>query len=370
MATLEEKIQVQIVVDGLRQINKRFKNFSMGLKRFRAELLGVMFAGQGMANMFKGILQPAAQLAGIFEIMNLLLGVLFLPIMLLILPFLLKMMDFFLGLSENTQIFLGAIALLGVAFGTLLGFLGAIFLAFSAVLEIFGSTAIIGALEFVITSLAGIFTSVLLPILAIVAVAVLGFWLAWKENFANIRDWVQVIVEGIKQFFKGLKTFFGGVIDFIIGLFTGDTVKILDAWERIKEGVVDIFKGLGKFILGVIVVVGISIFRGLIAVWKAVINFWKFAFVQLFNFIVDKINALIEKFNKFARKAGFTGFSLIGTIDTLDKVDKTNEEKPVDQTINFAPNVTVNASSDVDITSIVDKIGEQLRGQVDNLNRS
>jgi len=109
-----------------------------GMKGFRMEMLGVMFFGLSLTNFFKGLLKPAFETAGIFEILGTTLKVVFLPIALALMPIILKISEFFMNLSDSSKLLLGKLAILGVIFGTALFVIGQFALGIGAIILVFG----------------------------------------------------------------------------------------------------------------------------------------------------------------------------------------------------------------------------------------
>ena len=149
-------------------------------------MLSTMFFGMALQRVMQGLLQPAAQAAGIFDIWGTVLLVTFLPVMLAILPYLLQFMDFMLSLDPSIQKAIGVIVIIAAALGGLLMMLGQLALFISGGGMVFLSGMFTGmstAISGVVAVLGGAF----LPILAIVLAAIIGIVLAWKENWGNIR---------------------------------------------------------------------------------------------------------------------------------------------------------------------------------------
>ncbi len=136
------------------ELNKRFKlmrntggklglnirKLTHGFRGFRMEMLGVMFFGMGIQKFFMGLLKPAMQMAGIFDLLNVILGVVFLPIVLALLDPLLKLGNWLMNLSDSSKLMIGKIVLFGAALGGALFFvgmfalgIGSLILAFSGV---------------------------------------------------------------------------------------------------------------------------------------------------------------------------------------------------------------------------------------------
>lgn len=87
-------------------------------REFRMELLGIMFGAKMVANAMGNLLQPALSITGIFDLLNTVLTVMFLPTALDLLDFFIYFAEFFIGLPEPVQKLLGEFAMLMFAFFT------------------------------------------------------------------------------------------------------------------------------------------------------------------------------------------------------------------------------------------------------------
>ena len=101
--------------------------------RFNMELLSVMFAGMALQRAMMGLLQPAFEAAGIFEIWSTILTVLFLPTAIALLPIILSIGQFLMGLPGPIKLAIGALVLLGAALGTGMLMFGQIGLAIKGI---------------------------------------------------------------------------------------------------------------------------------------------------------------------------------------------------------------------------------------------
>src|SRR3990167_894163 len=100
------KANVTIANTGARLAN-RFRMLTHGMRGFRMEMLSVMFFGMGINRFFSGLLQPAMEAAGIFELISTTLQILFLPVALMLLDVLMPILDWFLNLPEGVQVAIG-----------------------------------------------------------------------------------------------------------------------------------------------------------------------------------------------------------------------------------------------------------------------
>lgn len=128
-------------------------------KKFKFEYLGLMFAAMALSRALNGLLRPALEATGIFELINTTLLILFLPVILLLLPYLIKILKFFMGLSNETKVMIGSFVVLGAIVAGLV-------LAFSQAVLAVASLAII------FTSGFTAFTILIKVVLVLVAVAI------------------------------------------------------------------------------------------------------------------------------------------------------------------------------------------------------
>ncbi len=91
-----------------------------GMRGFRMELLGVMFFGMSVQRLFTGLLRPALEVFGVFDLWQSMLTILFLPAGEKVMNWMIKLFDWFSQLSPEAKSAISEIALLGVAVGTVL----------------------------------------------------------------------------------------------------------------------------------------------------------------------------------------------------------------------------------------------------------
>jgi methyl-accepting chemotaxis protein len=129
--------------------------------RFRMELLGVLFFGMAVQRMFSGLMRPALQAAGVFDIWRSILEILFLPIALDVTEALVKILEKVSKMPESTKKAIGVIALLGFVFGTLLLIIGTVGLGISSLAMFFAN---FGLQLLIIISALGVFITLLAAI--------------------------------------------------------------------------------------------------------------------------------------------------------------------------------------------------------------
>lgn len=269
-----------------------FRRLTHGLRGFRMEMLGVMFFGQAMNKMFMGLLQPALESAGIFELISTILEVFFLPVALSLIDPLLQIMDTFLGMDEGTQLFIGQLVLAGAAIGTFLMVVGSMALGLGSIVQVFGPllkiipflgnlfgpliAKVVGFIKplimgvkmgeggFVSFGLSGTKVFALLGaamkvlVLAVgplIAAAIL-LWGAWQKNSAGITSAILELQNAFWRTFKSVKEIIGGAIEFITAIFEGDADKAFEALKKMAKGaiglVISLFTDLGPAVLEVL----------------------------------------------------------------------------------------------------------------------
>jgi len=315
------------------RVSKVTKTMTGNFRRFQAQLLSVLFFGLALSAFFGSLLKPALQLVGIFELWSNLLAIFFLPIALALLPVFLEFMKFFLQLSEPMQLAIGFFILFGFILGKLLFLIGVFGLGIA------GLQLAWIRLAPVLAKIMGLLGAPFLVILAILTAVVIGFWLAWKTNFAKIRDWTQVIFDGLKQFFGGIIDFFKGWWKFVSGLFTGNEDKVVEGFLQMGAGIKKAFKAAGKIILGLLVVIGISVLRFFLALGKGIVNA-----------VVTGAKLAVKAVRGFAGRVRqkITGSRQSGGFiprDGLFRLHAGETVIPAGQTINFNPSIIVNVKS-------------------------
>ncbi len=288
------------------------RNLADRTRKFRMELLSVMFFGMGLDRMFSGLLKPTLDLVGAFDIFDLTLGIFFLRNGINVLNWAIWLNEKLLDLSPSLQLFIGNVVLIGDILAKLLFGFAMWGLALDGLKMTFGP--LIAAIQYaggIFAWLGGIFTTGVLIWLALVVFALIGFWMAWRDNFGNIREWVALIWEGIKQIFTGIWQVISGIAKIIIGFFSGDTAKIKEGAKLLWEGVKNIFWGFLKFVGGFIVTLGISLWMGLLGILRSITAIlgagfgliWENLLKPAWDFGVNLIKSIIEGIKSMIEEA-------------------------------------------------------------------
>lgn len=225
-------------------------------KAFRFELLSTMFFGQMLQQTMFGLLQPAFQTAGIFDIISTILEVFFLPIALALLDPLLALMDWFLSMPEGVQLVIGAIVLFLGILGGILFFvsqvgllLGSFGLTFTSLGELIVSAfgIIISIISGALAVLVEVFGGWAIAIVAIIVALVLALifnWQGFVDAFLNLG---KNLVEGVVMFFTGMWDSIMSLAEIFFGLFEALTTG---NWDRFNKGVQAYVDGIIKMFTG------------------------------------------------------------------------------------------------------------------------
>jgi phage-related protein len=271
--------------DATQKVEKVNVAVTKGLKHFKFEMLGVMFFGMAIQRTFAGLLQPAFELAGIFDIMSTTLAVFFLPAALMVLDPLLSMMDFFLGLPEPVQQGIGVLALFGVAIGGILAVLGTISLGLQSMGMAFGP--LVGALgtaggatgifSGIISTLSGALSFIASLITGPVIAAIILFAGAWYYNSEGISAALSGLWTAFTNIFGNLIGIIEGFVGILTSLFEGDANRAFESLKYIGKNAVEMlinaFINLPIAILGVLYQVEYGIGKFVVTIIGTLYNF-------------------------------------------------------------------------------------------------
>lgn len=206
----------------------RLKLSTHGLRGFRMEMLGVMFFGQMLQKTFAGLLQPAAEAYGIFDLWGATLLVVFLPVMELLAPMLIGFMTWLMDLGPGMKLAIGLFTLFGLVLAIVLGIMGAFALGIGSFLltAFIPALVITMAIFYLVIGVAMLFKKKLeglgLILIAFGAILVaFNIWWAWIPLVVGLAAFlVMHYWKPIVHFFKNLwwdvKIIFLQSIDFIL----------------------------------------------------------------------------------------------------------------------------------------------------------
>lgn len=162
------------------KLANRIRMLTHGMRGFRMEMLGVMFFGMSMQRFFSGLIKPAAELFGIFDIWRISLQTLFIPIMEELMSYFIDFATWIIDLPEPVKKLVGELALFGLVLGIMVMLLGMLALGI-------GSLILVGF-------------GPLIAILAIAAVAFVGLFLIVKGVCMVIKkkwEGIGLIIMGV-----------------------------------------------------------------------------------------------------------------------------------------------------------------------------
>lgn len=223
------------------QVGRTFRNLTHGARGFKMEMLGVMFFGMAIQRVFTGLLRPAMEAAGIFEIFGLILLDLFLPTALMLLDPLLWLMDWFMNLDESTKKGIGAFVLFAVVFGSILFLVGTLVLGLGSLAMSWGFISVLfsAGLPILIT-LIGVFVAVFFLVVGVIKI----IYGTVQEKFKGVG----MVLMGIGILLLLFVTWWA-LIPIAIGL---AIFLIAKHWDKLKDrfgGVIDWIKDKWKSLI-------------------------------------------------------------------------------------------------------------------------
>ena len=298
-------------------IGNRFRQLTHGVRGFRMEMLGVMFFGMAMNRMFTRLLRTSLEWTGAFKLLQIALGILFLPTALKILGWVIKFLGWVTSLTTAQKEWWGNLVLIGIVIGTLLRVLGTLALGFGSIILVLGNLTgpliIIGGLLaafFILPKIVGWLTSFNSKLEdSNDELTKMGFSADIMENLGTgIGTMIQAIEDKLPELgalggkignalFEGMKTWIkdnplillgaisgawlGGPLGAAIGAVIGKVFQEI-SFENI-EGIVD----------GAIAILD-SILQGLLDNMDVIEEFIKVLLEKLAIWIVDNTPELIE----------------------------------------------------------------------------
>jgi phage-related protein len=288
-----------------------------------------------------------------------------------------------MDLDPAVQGVIGAFVLFAASFGWILSLLGGLkqlsmgWTVFSKVVTGVwgviskGFTALWGVMSTFITWVAGALgvsfgaaLAIIVGVIALIVAVVLGAIDAWKNNFLGFKDAVKGVWEAIKTYIDGFVTFWKGVWDVIVGIFTLNGDKISSGFTKMGEGIKNMFRGVGNFV--------INIFNGILSLIIATLA----QVVRLAQWVWNKIPGH-EKVSWYEDiiSAG-SGKQLIPSFKTGGIMENTGlaylhageqvipkNEVGSNSSVNFAPVININASTNASASDISRTVSEELNRQ-------
>jgi hypothetical protein len=296
--------QMENLNKSLKSLDRFIRKNTISNKKFITTMLSTMFAAQKLNQVFSGMLFPAMQMVGIFDIINATLGVVFLPIALAMMNALIPIMTWFMDLPPSAQLVIGAFTALGAAITGLAAAILPLYLAFT---QITGLTGMAG-----LSTLAGGLASAMDALLGPIGLIILAAVAVWSTNFGGFRDFVDkelgIILALFKSIWKLVSDVVTGAWETINGILTGDT-------EKTNDGLKKIFKALADFLLDLFAIIGIALVDAFIFAANAIKDvFTKVIFGQL----TVQIKALADLLSNLPGEWGATFKNISQGIDAMN----------------------------------------------------
>jgi hypothetical protein len=246
------------LTDQIGKVGGRVKNFGTALDAtkpkmasFRFDMLSLMFMGQMVQKTLSGLLQPAFEAAGIFDIWGAMLEIFFLPIAMVLLDFLLWLFDIFTAMPESVQLVIGAFVLIGSIIAGVIGFLAAMGVGISSIFGGFAAFATwLGGFAGVIAGVISFVASLPAAVVAAIALLLLAIIFNWEGFLNAFIDFFQNTIDSIAQMIRGVVKIFQGVIDILIGIVTLNKEKIIGGFQKIGQGILDFFVATFRILIG------------------------------------------------------------------------------------------------------------------------
>lgn len=320
----------------VKDLNKVMKLGELNTRRFNMSMLSVMFAGMALQRTMGGLLRPAAEATGIFDIFGDILEDTFAPIMESIAPIFEFLSDILDKVGDSTKLVVGAIVLFLFAGGIALGLVGQLSLAYAGLSLMLGKLTIslvsasagmhtLGISSAVAGTTAQVafapFLPIMYAILAVIGLLALIFY-KWEfivdslgDTFKKFGATTRLVVTSVALFFGWLSDRIYGFWDSIIDIFTGIgdfisetwdkiTTWLSDTWDNIKQyfidkwdGMINWFKekwqGLKDWFWGILVSIG-SFFKN---VWNSISTWFWNLLVSIGTFFKNTWNSISTWFS-------------------------------------------------------------------------
>ena len=221
-----KKVGVQPVGKEMDKLNQRLKQNEKAvggagkvLGRFKFELLGVLFFGMAVSRFLQGLLKPAFEVTGVFEILNDTLAVFFLPTAVKVSGILLDISEKLTDLPEPVQELVGDITFLTAGSFQLLSAFGQLGLGLISIRILTGLSA----------AAFGLLLGKIILIAAVVLIAISVF-----KNWEKISDRLKVAI-GATAIVLGIVLFAINPIAGAVALLIGAFILLRTGYDKLKD---------------------------------------------------------------------------------------------------------------------------------------
>ena len=142
-----------------------------------------------------------------------------------------------------------------------------------------------------------------------------GFWapavewiksvLAWWNTFytenkalldAMAAAWSHMF-EGVTMIFGGFFKYISNAFKLLVGLFSGNTTMMSEAWKGMTDGLIQIWEGLKQYFIGFVASFGVM-WNMMVQVITNVWNIIKTSALALFDWLVDAVKSVVDNVSK------------------------------------------------------------------------
>lgn len=311
-------------------------NAAMGKPAFAGYALSLMFFGmaiqrtltqiyktstkifQDVRHSVEGVATATDMLDGSFKYLGFTVGEALDPLAAMLFPIIDALANW---ISENEELFRVLFLVIG-AIGVFLTLGGLLKLAFD------GFVGAIGVITPLIEGMGAAFTGVatalgigILPLLGIIAAAVIVFIALWKSNFGGLQDFFKgtfgVLWEVVKTVFSSIWKIIKNVIDLIVAIFEGD-------WKKVGELTLNLLKLLTELFLKALMGIGALIVNIMALAWNMVVDLVLKVIIGLItsmqSLFIDGIKWIIEKAATISEKLGLGRGIFDSALKGLDKL--------------------------------------------------
>jgi len=260
-----------------------------GVRGFQMGLLGIMFFSQAASQALFGLLQPAAQLVGVFDLWTLTLQMLFLPIILALLPLFLQLTDWLMNLPDGVKLALGGFVIFAAVLFKIIAFVASLLLGIGGLVSTLSfmgitGTAVGGAVSGAFAAIGAVFWPVTAIILAVIAL--------WTTNLGGFRDFVKnqmgIITLTFGTQWKHLWGFVKSIFDVIMNILKGD-------WDAAWESLLNALRHFGASIIKFLVSLGMYMANAFIFAINLIKDLFFNVLLGGIIWVVKKIYELLNK---------------------------------------------------------------------------
>ena len=312
----------------------RFRNLVAGTRGFRMEMLGLLFFGMAIQRMFTGLIRPAAELFGIFDLWRVMLQIFFIPLMEDLLPMFLWLFTTITNASPAVKSLIGWFVVFMIVLGTLLFVIATLVLGTASAII---AWTFLGVMVSTLIVLFVIVAAILFIVSGVISI-VQGKW----EGLGLVLIGIGAILLLI-AFWWGLLVIAAGVAVYLIIKYWEEIKTFfLDLWHLLPEGftdtietLIDLYRQLRNFTREWGERIGKALFEGFKSGLGSLVDF--FGFGRTVSMVAG---ALINPIAPIA-----AGAATIGSIIINQDID-------------------ITASSDADIDRIKEEVSTSLFDEI------